>query len=132
MLRIAALVLLAASVGYMTPALAQEFLEDETTVFLEDETTAEAVEGSDGVSASLIAAGEKLFQQTAGAVGCQYCHGKDAKGLVGPNVRGKSPAQLKQALGTIPVMSFITTATPLTEADIQAIAAYLKYLESQP
>ncbi|MBI4640698.1 MAG: cytochrome c [Candidatus Tectomicrobia bacterium] len=79
-------------------------------------------------SDNLIPKGEEVFQKTAGNVGCQYCHGADAKGKVGPNIRGKSAKAITQALGTVLQMGFIT----LTEDQIEAVAAYLKYLESQP
>ena len=72
--------------------------------------------------------GEEIFQRGAGGVGCQYCHAADARGKVGPNIRGKSPEAIKQALGTVLQMSFIS----LTEEDIEAVAAFLKHLESQP
>jgi len=65
-------------------------------------------------------------------VGCQYCHGVNAKGNIGPNIRGKSSETIKQALGTVEQMFLVSEVTPLSEEDIEAIAAYLKYLESQP
>jgi mono/diheme cytochrome c family protein len=83
-------------------------------------------------SASRLARGEEIFQRTAGGVGCQYCHGVNAKGNIGPNIRGKPLESIKLALGTVEQMFFISQTTPLTEEDIEAIAAYLKYLESQP
>lgn len=85
-----------------------------------------------GDADSRLARGEEIFQRLAGGVGCQYCHGKTAKGDIGPNIRGKPPEAIKQALGTNVQMFFISETTPLTEEDIEALAAYLKYLESQP
>lgn len=72
--------------------------------------------------------GEDIFLRTAGGVGCQYCHGEDGRGSVGPSIRGKSAEAIRQALGTVLQMSIIE----LTDEEIEAVAAYLKYLESQP
>ena len=71
---------------------------------------------------------EGLYQRTAGGAGCQACHGADAKGgNLGPNIRGKSAEDIQRAL-TSDQMSFIN----LTNEEIEALAAYLKYLASQP
>jgi mono/diheme cytochrome c family protein len=70
--------------------------------------------------------GELLFQQTAGDVGCQYCHGTDAKGLVGPDIREADASKIQFALGKVEAMAFIY----LTEEEIQDVAAYLQSLES--
>lgn len=82
-----------------------------------------------GDSAALRAKGEDLFQKTAGGVGCQMCHGADGKGKpnIAPAIRGKTADDIKRALG-LDAMSFIR----LTDDDIQAVAEYLKYLQSQP
>lgn len=82
-------------------------------------------------SEDLLARGEKLFQETAGGVGCAYCHGQDARGDVGPNIVGKSQEAIGNALGLVEMMSFIQQTTPLNEEDIEALAAYLKHLEQQ-
>ena len=72
--------------------------------------------------------GEGLYQRTAGGICCQACHGTDAKGgNLGPNIRGKSAEDIQRAL-TSDQMSFIN----LTNEEIEAVAAYLKYLASQP
>ena len=74
------------------------------------------------------AKGEQLYQKTAGGMGCQACHGADGKGgNLGPDIRGKSGDDIKRALGG-DAMSFIR----LPDDDIEAVAAYLKYLQSQP
>jgi len=79
-------------------------------------------------TAALKAKGEEIFQKTAGGVGCQYCHGKDAKGgNLGPDIRGKTGEEIIGALGRDP-MTFIY----LTDEEIEAVAIYLKYLQSQP
>ncbi|MDP2931037.1 MAG: hypothetical protein Q8O05_00890 [Chloroflexota bacterium] len=46
---------------------------------------------------------------------------------MGPNIRGKTAEDIKQALGG-DAMSFIS----LTGEEIEAVTTYLKYLESQP
>lgn len=80
-------------------------------------------------SAALKAKGEEIYQKTAGGIGCKTCHGADGKGIpnTAADVRGASADDIKRALGG-DAMSFIS----LTEDDIQAVAAYLKYLESLP
>lgn len=69
--------------------------------------------------------GELIFQETAGGFGCQFCHGKDAKGLVGPNIRGKAASAIKNALANIEAMRIITVRTPLLPEDIEAVEKYL-------
>ncbi len=71
--------------------------------------------------------GEELYQRTAGGAGCAICHGADAYGSVGPNIRGSSVQEIKKALGTVASMSFIK----MTDEQIEAVSAYLKYLQSQ-
>ena len=79
-------------------------------------------------TAALQAKGERIFQKTAGGVGCQYCHGTDAKGgNLGPDIRGVTGEEITGALGRDP-MTFIY----LTDEEIEAVTAYLKYLQSQP
>lgn len=81
-----------------------------------------------GDAASLRAKGAEVYQKTAGGLGCQYCHGADAKGTnLGPDVRGKSAEDVKRAL-TSDQMSFIR----LTEEELEAVVAYIKSLESRP
>ena len=73
--------------------------------------------------------GEELYQKTAGGIGCQFCHGADGKGVpnTAPDVRGKSADDITRALNG-EAMSFIS----MTEEEIEAVTAYLKYLQSQP
>ncbi len=73
-----------------------------------------------GVS-DLVARGEQIFQKTAGGVGCASCHGIEATGMVGPNIRGRTASQIASALGRVEAMSFIK----LTSEDVEAVAAYL-------
>ena len=80
--------------------------------------------------AVLQAKGEEIFQKTgAGGVGCKACHGTDGKGIANtaPEVRGKTADDIKRALGG-DAMSFIR----MTNEDIDAVAVYLKYLQTQP
>ncbi|MBI2941044.1 MAG: hypothetical protein HYY04_11470 [Chloroflexi bacterium] len=71
--------------------------------------------------ARLVAQGEKVFQETAA---CFACHGKDAKGLVGPDVRGKTADdvrfQLKNNEQMVPLK--------VSDGDIEAVGAYLQSL----
>jgi len=71
-----------------------------------------------------VAQGEQIFQKTAGGVGCASCHGPEARGLIGPNIRGKTASQISSALGHVDAMLFIK----LTSEQIEAVAAYLATL----
>ena len=81
-----------------------------------------------------LAQGKLIFEKTAGGTGCAYCHGLDGKGqgpsgLGAPPNRGASESKVRAALaGAVPVMSFIK----LTEEEITAVVAYLRYLGEQP
>ncbi|MCH8103621.1 MAG: c-type cytochrome [Chloroflexi bacterium] len=79
----------------------------------------------------LIAQGKEIFVKTAGGVGCALCHGLDAKGdpsQGAPDNRGASADTIFAALASRPQMSFIT----LTNDEIDAVAAYLAFLATQP
>ncbi len=79
--------------------------------------------------ASLQAKGEEIFQKTAGGIGCKTCHGIDAKGIApAPNIRDMSSDDIEDALNEVSEMAFIH----LSSEDIDAVAAYLKYLSTQP
>lgn len=71
--------------------------------------------------ADLVAKGERVFQVTAGDIGCQICHGTDATGDVGPDIRGRTLEVVRGALEGVRDMSFLE----LSEDDIVAVAAYL-------
>lgn len=75
-----------------------------------------------------LARGEQIFQRTAGGVGCASCHGPDARGLTGPDIRGRSAEQIRTALNAVEAMAFISNLVP---ADFEALAAYLKTLETR-
>ena len=82
---------------------------------------------------TLIDAGKVVFL-TAGGVGCASCHGANAEGKsgLGPNIRGKSEAQIVNALTTVKLMAFLQYPDKLTPADVHAVAAYLGWLATQP
>lgn len=76
----------------------------------------------------LIAKGEEVFQRTAGGVGCQLCHGREARGDVGPDIRGATVTRISSALSSVEQMAFIK----LSPEEVQAVATYLQFLASQP
>ena len=79
--------------------------------------------------ASVIERGEEVFQRTAGGVGYASCHGTDARGIhnSGPHILGRQAKVIQRALARISQMSFIS----LTDDDLDAVAAYLQFLQSQ-
>lgn len=97
---------------------------------------ARAAAGQPGPAAptgDLLAQGKLLYEKQAGGVGCAYCHGLDGKGggtsgVNAPPNRGKTEADVRQALLVVRDMSFIK----LTDPEINAVVAYLKYLNEQP
>lgn len=80
----------------------------------------------------LLAQGKLIFEKTAGGVGCAACHGLNGKGIAqmnSPNVRGKNEGDVRIAIqGGVPMMAFIK----LTDEEITAVVAYLRYLNEQP
>lgn len=85
-------------------------------------------------ASDLLAKGKLIFDKTAGGTGCASCHGLDGKGqgtagVGAPDNRGASEEKVRNALaGGVPLMSFIK----LTDEEITAVVAYLKYLNEQP
>jgi mono/diheme cytochrome c family protein len=77
-----------------------------------------------------LALGKEVFEKKAGGIGCQACHGMDAKGNIGPNIRGATAVQIREALATVDLMK--ETVKNLNAEDIEAVAAYLAYLATQP
>lgn len=82
-----------------------------------------------------LTAGRRIYTETAGGVGCAYCHGLDAKGegvagLDAPNIVGAQLSAVRSSLaGGVPVMGFIQ----LNERELAAVAAYLQQLaEPEP
>lgn len=76
------------------------------------------------VADPLVAVGENVFQRTAGGVGCQLCHGVDARGLVGPNIVGKTEDAIRSQFETNAQMQFII----LSDKEMTGVATYLQFL----
>jgi cytochrome c553 len=75
------------------------------------------------------AAGRVLFEETAGDIGCQSCHGPDATGTeLAPDIRGQNEAAIIQNLRINQNMTFLALSTE----DIEQLAAYLAYLRDNP
>lgn len=72
----------------------------------------------------IAAKGKQIFDETAGGVGCQSCHGDTGEGLVGPNIRGKDTTTILDQLRTNEKMQFIE----LSPDDVDSVAIYLRYL----
>ncbi len=80
----------------------------------------------EAASAELIERGRILFMEEAGdGLGCQACHGEDAKGLIGPDIRGKVPVLIRAAMEGVPDMMDVID---LNDDDIKAVSAYLQTL----
>ena len=80
--------------------------------------------GQEPSSDELVALGEELYQHTAGEIGCASCHGADAFGGVGPNLRGVvTPTILEQAHG-----NDATTSIVLSQQQAAAIETYVDFL----
>ena len=89
-----------------------------------------ATAGSGGeMGEDLFQLGERIFEKEAGeGVGCSTCHGADAKGSIGPNIRGKTPDDIRGALARVDALSFLR----LNQQKIDAVSEYLKWLATQP
>lgn len=75
----------------------------------------------------LLNLGEQVYQSTAGGVGCQACHGPTGLGDIGPNILGKSAETIQGQLELNQYMLFII----LSDQEIEAVAAYLAWLEEE-
>lgn len=53
---------------------------------------------------------------------CSGCHGVTGSGKVGPDIRGKTAAQIRYCIGSVTYMKWLST---LTGQDLQAISDYL-------
>jgi len=85
--------------------------------------------GDDEMGEDLFQLGERIFLKEAGeGVGCSACHGSDAKGAIGPNIRGKTPDDIRGALARVDAMSFLR----LNQQKVEAISEYLEWLTTQP
>ncbi|MBI4509534.1 MAG: cytochrome c [Deltaproteobacteria bacterium] len=90
-----------------------------------------SVQVPDSGPVDLVALGKEVFFRQGDTVhgGCYRCHGEDANGKNGaPRIRGKSRETIANALETVPEMDFLD----LTEQEIDAVAAYLGWLATQP
>jgi len=97
-------------------------------------TTPAATPSSTPAAAGALALGKKIYE-TAGDVGCVECHqasgggGKTKAGDTAPDIRGATATKLRDALGGgAAAMSFIKLSTD----EIDAVVAYLQYLNEQP
>lgn len=96
--------------------------------------TTPAATPASSATTGLLAAGKRVYE-TAGDLGCMECHqasgrgGKTTAGDTAPDIRGATLTKVKDALaGGAAAMSFIK----LTEQEIQAVVAYLDYLNGLP
>ncbi len=55
---------------------------------------------------------------------CAGCHGENAQGLIGPNIRGETAEDIQNAINTVDLM-MTPSLQALTPAEIQAIAVFL-------
>lgn len=69
-------------------------------------------------------AGRKIFEETAGGVGCASCHGTTAEGDIGPDIRGRNSTDILEQLRVNDQMKFIN----LTQEEVDQVSAYLSYL----
>jgi mono/diheme cytochrome c family protein len=97
-------------------------------------STPSAAPSASSAAAGKLALGKKVYE-TAGEVGCIDCHqasgrgGKTAAGDTAPDIRGATLAKVTDALtGGVAAMSFIKP----TSAEIEAVVAYLEYLNGLP
>lgn len=73
--------------------------------------------------------GERIFKTEAGdGIGCQYCHGPEGWGNIGPNIRGKFPGDIRFALENVDAMEFLR----LSQTKVEAVSVYLQWLATQP
>ncbi|MBI2304302.1 MAG: cytochrome c [Chloroflexi bacterium] len=121
------LVVLVAACG--SPAGAKTTQATATATATARATVAPAPTSSAGPSNSdLMAQGKLIFEKTAGGMGCTTCHGLEARGAAAPYIRGASLSRVREALSSVSAMSFIK----LSDQEITAVVAYLKYLGDQP
>lgn len=79
----------------------------------------------------IVAQGRELYEKTAGGTGCAICHGIDAKGnltIGAPDNRGADEQLIWDALGRVQNMAYIR----LSNDEVKALSAYLKFLATQP
>lgn len=80
---------------------------------------------SAGGPEAVVFPGKEIFLETAGGVGCASCHNDDATGDIGPNIQGRSAADVRAALnGGVEDMGFIE----LTTEEIDQVVEYLAFM----
>lgn len=88
--------------------------------------------GASSTSSAVLAQGKKVFEESAGGVGCAYCHGRDGKGT-GPAgiqaafIQGRKEAEVRYAMANLPMMSMVK----LNDQEVEAVVAYLQTLPEQ-
>ena len=78
----------------------------------------------------LVARGGELFNAD---IGCHVCHGPNARGLVGPTLHfGPTPVDIFDQLESNPMMGVIVAEMDPSDADLEAIAMYIRTLADLP
>ena len=78
----------------------------------------------------LVARGGELFHAD---IGCHVCHGPNAQGLVGPTLHfGPTPVDIFDQLESNPMMGVIVAEMDPSDADLEAIAMYIRTLAGLP
>ena len=78
----------------------------------------------------LVARGGELFNAN---IGCHVCHGPNAQGLVGPTLHfGPTPVDIFDQLENNPMMGVIVAEMDPSDADLEAIAMYIRTLADLP
>ena len=78
----------------------------------------------------LVARGSELFHAD---IGCWVCHGETAQGVVGPTLHfGPSPVDIFDQLESNPMMGVIVSEMDPSDADLEAIAMYIRTLADLP
>ena len=78
----------------------------------------------------LVARGSELFHSD---IGCWVCHGEGAEGLVGPTLHfGPTPLDIFDQLESNPMMGVIVSEMNPSDADLEAIAMYIRNLADLP
>ena len=78
----------------------------------------------------LLARGGELFHSD---IGCHVCHGPNAQGLVGPTLHfGPTPVDIFDQLESNPMMGVIVAEMDPSDADLEAIAMYVRTLADLP
>ncbi|MBW6507896.1 MAG: hypothetical protein K0B00_14300 [Rhodobacteraceae bacterium] len=81
------------------------------------------------VEHSGLGAGETVFFEGSIGVGCNACHGDDARGLIGTDIRGRTAAEIRAASSAVEDM-INAQINDLTDDQLLALQAYLASLIS--